>query len=266
MGLVMIAEIRRPFLFAVLVLVGLIVLLELVTGAVLRGLDPPDNLGTLLPAGEVGNAFAKLDNSQKAALSGRDLPPTLAIPYLALLDGIWLFRIALITTGISQPEKPQDKRQGCFTLLFAIFIITIGVGLLITAINRLQLMVAWLVATPFGTLTYLVTYGFFNRGGASLALSLLTTLKGGAAICLLLAQPQFLQNRSLPLLIFTSLFANTLTIFLHGSVPAFLISLTDAIAALSIAILALIWAIFLLVSGIATASKPLTLGQPGMGS
>ena len=251
-------HLRPPFLFAVLALVGLMVLLELGAIAVLQGQDAPQNLGALLPAGEVRDAFENLDNSQKAVFSGRDTPPGLAIPTLALIDGIWLFSMGLIAAGIFLPENLQGKSQGCLTLLFAIFILILSFGLLITAINLLQLMAALLLATPFGTLTYLATYGFFNRGGASVALSLLIILKGAAAICLLLAQQRFLQNKGLLWLIFTSLAANILITFLHGSVPAFLVSVSDAVAAILVAMLALIWAIFLLVGGAVSIFKTLT--------
>lgn len=251
-------ELRKPFLMAVLALVGLMVLLELGAAAFLQGQEAPENLGALLPAGEVREAFDNLDNNQKAALSGRDTAPGLAISYLALLDGIWLFSMGLIAAGLFLPENLQGKTQGCLTSLFAIVIIIIGFSLLLTALNLLQLMVALLLATPFGTLAYLAAYGFFNRGGAAIALSLLTILKGGAAICLVLAQQRFLQNKGLLLLIFTSLVANILITLLHGAVPAFLVSVTDAVAALIVALLGLMWAIFLLVGGAISIFKTFT--------
>lgn len=259
-------EVRRPLFVAALALVGLMLLLELGAVVVLSGRDTAQNLEALLPAGEVRDAFDQLDNTQKATLSGRDSPPPLAIPCLALLDGIWLFQMGLMAAGRFQTKGKQGNLWGYRALLFAILLIATGVDLFITTLNQLQLMVGWLLAPPFGTLAYLATYGFFKRGQATILLSLLTILKGAAAISSISAGQQFLPNKGLVWLIFTSLFANILIASLHHSVPAFLATLADGIAALIVVILALSWAIFLLVSHATPLFKTLTAGQPGKGN
>jgi hypothetical protein len=118
--------------------------------------------------------------------------------------------------------------------------------LIIAAIAVLVLMVSLLVAAPFGTLTYLAIFGFFDRAGAGIALSVLMLLKLGFVVVLVLAQPRFLQNLGLVLLVLTSLLATVIVGFLHGIVPRFLVSITDAIAAIAVAVLAVIWAVVLL--------------------
>ena len=56
-------------------------------------------------------------------------------------------------------------------------------------------------------------------------------------------------------LILTSLLATLIIGFLHGLVPAFLVSITDAIAAIVVGILALVWAIWFLLRSIPAVAK-----------
>ena len=108
---------------------------------------------------------------------------------------------------------------------------------------------------PFGTIAYLIIFGNFDRSGAAIALSLIMTLKLFFAGCLVLAHQRFLQNRGLVVLILTSLLATLIIGFLHGLVPAFLVSITDAIAAIVVGILALVWAIWFLLRSIPAVAK-----------
>jgi hypothetical protein len=122
--------------------------------------------------------------------------------------------------------------QGCTTAVFAVLLILGGLALLIAVITLLTVMVGLFLAAPFGTLVYMAIYGFFNRGGASVTLSLLMALKVGFVLSLVMAQQRFLQNKGLILLILTSFAATMITGFFHGVVPLFLVSITDAIAAI----------------------------------
>jgi hypothetical protein len=181
----------------------------------------------------------------------------MAIPYMALLDGLLLFTIALMSVGMLVRERIHSRIQGAATLLFSLLIIIAAIGLILVAVATLLMMIALLLAVPFGTLVYLVRYGFFNRGGASVALGLLMSLKLGFAICLALAQQRFLENKGLVLLILTSFVANVIVSFLHGIVPRFLVSITDGVGAIVVAVLAALWAIFLLVGSIGSVVKAL---------
>jgi hypothetical protein len=58
-------------------------------------------------------------------------------------------------------------------------------------------MVALFTAVPFGTLVCLIMYGFFNRVGANLTLTLLMLLKVAFAARLILAHRRFLENKGL---------------------------------------------------------------------
>ena len=76
-----------------------------------------------------------------------------------------------------------------------------------------MLMVALFTAFPFGTIIYLIIYGFFDRIGANVTLSLLIVLKVAFAACLILAHQRFIQNKGLVLIVLTSLAANIIISF-----------------------------------------------------
>ena len=80
-------------------------------------------------------------------------------------------------------------------------------------------------------------------------------LKVAFAVVLVLAQQRFLQNKGFVLIIVTSLIANIVIGFLHGLVPVILVSITDAVAAIIVLVLALIWAVFLLIGSIPAIVK-----------
>ena len=158
-------------------------------------------------------------------------------------------------------ERLHARLQGVATLLFSIFLILAAIGLILAAIVKLVVMVALFLAFPFGTIAYLIAYGFFNRPVAIAALGWLMMLKLGFAICLALAQQRFLQNRGLVLMIITSFLGNIVVSFLHGIVPGFLVSITDAIAAIVVGILAALWAIVFLVGSLISVVKALRLDR-----
>ena len=75
---------------------------------------------------------------------------------------------------------------------------------------------------------------------------------------LLDAHPRFLQNKGLVLLFLTSLLGGLIVSFLHGFVPVILVSITDGVAAIIIAILAIIWCIFFLIGAIVSIFRSVT--------
>ena len=116
-------------------------------------------------------------------------------------------------------------------------------------ITLIMLMLA-LIASFFGIVVYLAVWGDFGRSQAAAILGALMLLKIGVGVLLILAHQRFLTNKGLVLLVVTSLVANVIVGFLHALVPIVLVSVTDAVAAIIVAILALIWAIALLVGSI----------------
>ncbi|XXF77094.1 hypothetical protein P2318_29175 [Myxococcaceae bacterium GXIMD 01537] len=191
----------------------------------------------------------------------KENPPTpgLGIPALAVLDALLLFTLVLMGASLLVPERVHGRVQGVASLVGSIVALLVGIGLLLAAFGLLLTMVALFTAVPFGTIAYLAVWGFFNRGGAAGTLGLLMALKVAAAVCLVLAHPRFLQNKGLVLLVLTSLLANAVVSLLHGLVPIILVSITDAIAAIVVLVLALIWAVFLLVGALVSIVKVLRL-------
>jgi hypothetical protein len=81
------------------------------------------------------------------------------------------------------------------------------------------------------------------------------------AVLLVLSHPRFLQNKGLVLLIATSLVANVVVAFLHGFVPLVMVSITDALAAIVVGILAAIWAILMLVGSLISIFKAIRIAR-----
>jgi hypothetical protein len=231
-------KLKTPFFFVALAAMILVVLLEIGAPLLLGGHD-------------VGAQLAGQANQLGVAVpADAQTPPGLGIGYLALVDGLVLFTVALMAVGLVVPTRIQGRIQGIATFIFAILLIIAGLILLIVAIVKLILMVTLFFATPFGTIAYLIIWGFFPRGHTTALLSLIMFLKLVFGVFLLLAQPRFVQNKGLVLLTLTSLLCNIIATFLQGIVPVILVSITDAIAAIVFAIVAIIWAIVFLIGSI----------------
>lgn len=268
-------RLRRPFFIAALVLLVLAVLVE-VGSPVLLPRAPPDCSALKgrppcapVPPGLPEDCLplhtsvceggdVKMDDVLRTQ---KENPPTpgLGVPYLALVDGLLLLTLALMGASLLIPERVHGRVQGLATLVGAVVALVAGIGLLLVAIGLLITMVSLLAAVPFGTIAYLAVWGFFNRGGAAGTLGLLMTLKLAAGVCLVLAHQRFLQNKGLVLLFLTSLLANAVVSLLHGLVPLILVSITDAVGAIIVAILGLIWAVLLLVGALVSIVKVLRL-------
>jgi len=241
---------RTPaFIIAALVLILIVVLLEL--GAVEflnRPRDAAGRIGGMVKvAGMSSDQLKKMGEFEGGT---QRKPPGLGIRYLALVDGILLFTVGLIALSLRIPPKTHASYQGAVTAAFAVILLVLSIGLIFVAITKLTLMIALLLAIPFGTIIYLVVYGFFNVGGAAVVLGLLMTLKIAFGACLLIAHQDFLKNKGLMLMVFTSLLAGVIVTFLHSLVPGILASITDAIAAIVVGIIAVIWLIVLLIGSI----------------
>ncbi len=179
-----------------------------------------------------------------------DGPPGRGIPYLALLDIILAYTILLVALPIVVPDRIQGKVQGIVTLVGSIVLLIVAFLLTLLALAALLLMVSLFLAVPFGTIAYLAAFGDFGTGRAAVLLSLLMVLKLAFCVFLVIAQQRFLQNKGLVLLVITSLVATIIVSFLHGLVPGELVSITDALAAIVVGIIAIVWAIVLLIGSI----------------
>lgn len=256
-------RLRTPFFIAALILVLLIVLVELglKLPGVLRSVPTPV---TDFNNAQISTAFQGLSDSDKntlSQLSNGERPPGLGVPSLALLDGILLFTIALMALALVLPERVHGRVQGPATLIFSLFLLTLAIVQILATFALLLFMVSLLLAIPFGTIVYLIVYGSFNRSGADIALSLLLLLKFAASGGLFFAQQRFLQSKGLVLLVLCSLLGNVIASFLIGIVPIFLVSITDAIAAILIGVIAVVWGLILFVSSLISIVKVLRVDR-----
>ncbi len=249
------AELRKPFFIAALVLLVIVVLVEVGSAAVLHA--QPDAQAKAAAKANALSLSDQINPNQFDQLANGDKPPGRGIPYLALIDGLWLFTLILMGVSLLVPARVQGRIQGIATLIVAGLALCGGIAIIFAGIAILLIMVALFLSVPFGTIVYLALYGFFDRAGASAALSLLMMLKIGVVVCLVLAQQRFLQNKGLVLLILTSFIAGIIVMFLQGLVPVFLVSITDMLAAIIVAVIAVIWALFLLIGALISIVKAL---------
>jgi hypothetical protein len=245
---------RKPFFIIALIAIGFVVLVELGTPLLIGGGDAGARL-----AAEASDVGVTLPPGAGATES----PPGRGIPYLALIDIIALYTTALMGASLIVSERLHGRVQGVITLIGSIILIIVALILLIIAFIELMVMVSLFLAVPFGTIAYLVIWGFFPRGDAAVILGLLMFLKLVFGGFLLLAQPRFLQNKGLVALVLTSLVANLVVSFLHGFVPIILVSIVDDVAAIILAVVAIIWAIVLLIGSIPAVVKSIRVTAGG---
>ncbi len=238
-------NLRKPLLVLALVVILLVVLVEIGSGLFLGGHDASGALKD--SAGDLG-----VDVGDPGGVSQ---PPGHGISYLALVDVILLYTTGLFALSLFVPKGFQGRVQGIVTLIGSIVLILVSLVLLIIAFVELLVMVSLLLAVPFGTIAYLVIWGFFPVGDAATLLALLMFLKLVFGALLVLAQPRFLQNKGLVLMVLTSLLCNIILAFLHGFVPVILVSITDEVGAIIFAIIAIIWGIVLLIGSIPSIWK-----------
>ncbi|HEV7642577.1 MAG TPA: hypothetical protein VGO50_01425 [Pyrinomonadaceae bacterium] len=181
--------------------------------------------------------------------------PGYGISYMAFIDGLLLYVSILITLAMLLPERVQGRIQGIVTLIVSFFGCLGAIASCFTALIFLLVMVTMLLAPIFGTIAYFVIYGHFDRSGAAITLSTIMTLKLVFIVLLLLAHQKFVENKSLVLLILTSLLCNLIIGFLHNFLPIFLVSITDAVGGIIVAIIAIIWLIIFLVMAIVSIVK-----------
>lgn len=222
-------ELRKPFFILALVFIGLAMLLE---------------MGSSLLIGAVAPAAAARSNAEGVGVSS-----------LAVLDALVILTVGLMATSLLLPERVQGRIQGLISLVVSLLVLLASLALLILGFGLVSLMLSLLLAPIFGTIAYLAIYGDFDRTTVATILSLLMLLKLGFAICLMLAHQRFLENKGLVLLVATSLLAVLLIGFLHALVPGYLVSITDVIGAIVVAVLALIWAVIFIVGGLISVVK-----------
>jgi len=218
-------SLRKPVFLIALIAIGLTVLVELSSIALI---------------GNVTHAASSLGVS----INGQ------GIPSMSILDGLIFYAMVVMAIALILPERFQSKIQGVATIIVALLLLLACVVRIFVDLQMLFLMIGLLLAVPFGTIAYLAIWGHFDTGSARVALSLIMFLKIAFCACLVIAQQRFLKNKGLVLIIITSLAANLLIAFLYGLVPGFLVSILDEVAAIVVCVLAAIWIVIYLIGGV----------------
>lgn len=193
---------------------------------------------------------------------GSQATPGIAIKSLALIDAILFYNLIWMVLSVPGARGVEGRVQGCITLVLSLFSLIGTVLLVLAAFSLLLLMVALLVAVPFGTIAYLAAWGHFARGAAAATLAIVMFLKIAFLVLLVIAHQGFLKNKGLLVLTGLSLGLTWLIGFVHAFLPIFLVSIGDQAMALVISIVAAIWLLLLLITSlVATIKAILSLGK-----
>jgi hypothetical protein len=247
-----VTEQRPVFFVAALLLMLLAVCLELGSAATIRT-EPVPASAITGPINELGVDPADV-RDQVDGLESEN-PPGLAIPSMALFDGLAFYSLLVMALALVIPGAVLGRIQGIATLLVSLALVIASVIVTVLAVISLLFLVALFLATPFGTITYLALFGFFNRGAAQATLAFVFVAKLAACVCLALAHRRNLQTKGLVTMMVVSLVLNVIVSLLHGIVPLFLVSITDALAAIVVGIIGLLWSIFMLIGGVIAVVK-----------
>jgi hypothetical protein len=186
--------------------------------------------------------------------SNKDTPGH-AINALALIDFVLLYSLIWMLLSVVAPRSVTGRAQGCVTLFVSFFGCLGTLALIVAAFTLLMLMLALLVAVPFGTIIYLAAWGHFARGAATATLALAMILKIAFLILLVLAHQRVLQNKGLLVLVGVSLGLTWVIGFVHAFLPIILVSIGDQLMALVICIVAAIWLLLLLIGSLIATIK-----------
>jgi hypothetical protein len=244
-------RLRTPYFVIAVICLGLAVLFELGSMALVHGVIPSGAAfdAAMQRAIPVGLSPADFEHARQLQVQ-HGKPPGVGIPMMALVDAPLLMTLLLLGSSLVVGERVQGKIQGIANLVLSIVVIVIGLIALLLTFFLLMLMVSLFFAVPFGTLTYLALWGSFDTAGAGVILTATMMLKLAAVVCLVIAQQRFVTQKGLGCLILMSLLANVILSFLHALVPSPLVSITDALGAIALAIIAIILAVVRLVFSI----------------
>lgn len=198
----------------------------------------------------------------RPAVTGTGAPPGMGIPYLALVDGLFVFLIGLQGTSLVLSQRVTARVQGVVTLVVSLLLVLASLVLAFVALTLLLLMVGLLVAIPFGTIVYLALWGSFPVGTAAALLGLVLVLKLAMGGLLLGANPRFLTNKGLVSLYAVSVVLQLVLAFLHGLLPGVVVSIGDDLWAVVVAVVALVWAVLTLVGSVPAVLRALRSVAP----
>jgi hypothetical protein len=253
----MLDELRRPFFVAALIAWLLVVLVEVGSSFLPACEVTQDELLAAIVRDQPGEDPPSNEDLQNMIHERQTHPPRpgFAITALVAFDAWVLVSMFWMGAGLVISRRLVGRAQGISSSILALIAIIAGIVAASVLFALLLMMIGLLLAPPFGTMAYLAIWGFFARGPAAVTLGILLLLKIGGSVLLLLAQQNFIKNVRLVILILFSLLLTVLVSVLHGFAPLVVVSITDTLAALLIVIVAVLWAILVLIGGLVATIK-----------
>lgn len=202
-------------------------------------------------------ARAQFDEQSRDA----ERPPGLALPALALLDGLLAWTGFLFATATVMAQGWHSRLRAVATVVVCLAVIGTAVAMLLAAVGKLTLMLSLLLAAPFGTIAYLAVYGGFNSGAVLAMLGAATLCRALFIGLLLVASWRYLENKTLMLLTGTGFLGGFVVGGLFALLPGILHSVGDAVSAIVLAVLGLVWAVVLLLMSLPALIKLLRVDR-----
>jgi hypothetical protein len=260
-----VGELRTPVFLVAVALAVVALLIELGTLALPPGLQRPGATVAAICAADqpppgCDSDQGRSDLANQVQTTRLNQPPTpgLGIPAMALVDVTLVLILGIMAAALVVPARLHGRVQGIVGLIVSFLVILAAIVVALRALAQLILMVSILLAFPFGTIIYLIIWGFFDRGGAAVALGLLFLIKIVLAACLGISHQAFITDKGMIVLVAATLISGLVVSFLHGLVPGFLVSITDAIAAIVVAIIGIVVAILALLGSIVSIVRALS--------
>lgn len=188
-------------------------------------------------------------------------PPGVGIASLALIDGLLVFTIIMLGVSLVISERVFGRIQGVTTLIVTFLWILASFIAIFVGIAKLLLMIGLFAAAPFGTIAYLAIWGGFPVSKAATILGLILFFKIAFGILLIAAQPRFLKIKGLVVLVLVSFVAQLVLAFIHGLLPRPLVAIGDQFWAIIVTVIALIWALVMLIGSIPAIVKAIRVSR-----
>lgn len=190
------------------------------------------------------------EEARKKITESKPKPPGFGLEADGLYLWIVFFSILISLIGMLITKATVQRAGMIASLINSVIVILMSILLIVKAIVKLVIMIVLLLALPFGPLIYLAIYGTFAKGVVLATGGLGLLCKIVAAILLSIGASQVVKVKSAALLLLTGFVTFFIIEFVLGFVPSPFASIADAIIGIIIAIIVILWSIFILIGSI----------------
>src|SRR5437867_7324390 len=141
-------KLRIPFFVGAGLLLLMLVLLECGSGYIIKPLQA-DMSGQLQELAKKYEVDPKDQEQEFGRLAAETKPPGLAIPQMALLDGLMLFTVGLMGARFLFSDRVSGRLQGILSLIVSILVILAGIMKIFADLGQLLIMVSLFLSPPF---------------------------------------------------------------------------------------------------------------------